>query len=113
VNVKSKGPLPGTPNVEVVYDTSPETTTRAATMVHCWRDKGSCMLKLDELDGLRGLGHRSVIPYVHGRELYCCVCVALFKVELNLVSPIICPAFYSSRPGSYTVTQGLTGGTKV
>jgi hypothetical protein len=30
LNVKSKIPLPGVPNVEVVYDTSPRTTTRAA-----------------------------------------------------------------------------------
>jgi hypothetical protein len=29
-NVKSKNPLPGAPNVGVVYDTSPETTTRVA-----------------------------------------------------------------------------------
>jgi hypothetical protein len=24
------------------------------------------------------------MPYVHGGELYCCVCVALFNAELNL-----------------------------
>jgi hypothetical protein len=29
-NTKSKNPLPGVPNVEVVYDTSSETTTRVA-----------------------------------------------------------------------------------
>jgi hypothetical protein len=28
-NVKSKSPLPDAPNIEVVYDTSPGTTTRA------------------------------------------------------------------------------------
>jgi hypothetical protein len=35
-------------------------------------------------DDLRGLGHRSVIPYVHGSVLYCCVC-ALFKLGVELV----------------------------
>jgi hypothetical protein len=30
-NVKSKSPLLGTPNVEVVYDTSPGTTTRVTS----------------------------------------------------------------------------------
>jgi hypothetical protein len=34
------------------------------------------------------------------------VCVALFKAELNLSTPAIHLAFYSSRLGSYTVTQG-------
>jgi hypothetical protein len=33
---------------------------------------------------LRGSGCQSVILSVHGGELYCCVCVALFKAELNL-----------------------------
>jgi hypothetical protein len=28
--------------------------------------------------------------------LYCCVCVALFKAELNLVSPVVHLTFYSS-----------------
>jgi hypothetical protein len=30
------------------------------------------------------------------------VCVTLFKVELNLFAHVVCPNFYSSRPGSYT-----------
>jgi hypothetical protein len=47
------------------------------------------------------------------RELYCHVCVTLFKAELNLVAHVICPAFNSSRTGSYTMTQGLTGGPRV
>jgi hypothetical protein len=42
------------------------------------------MLEQDEHEGLRGLGCRNIIPYIHGRELYCCVCVSLFKAELNL-----------------------------
>jgi hypothetical protein len=30
LNAKSKSPLPGAPNIDVVYDTLPETTTRVA-----------------------------------------------------------------------------------
>jgi hypothetical protein len=30
--------------------------------------------------------------------------VVLFKAKLNLLAPIVCPTFYSSRSGSYTVT---------
>jgi hypothetical protein len=41
------------------------------------------------------------------------VCIALFKVELNLASPVLYPAFYSSMTGSYIVTQGLTGSPRV
>jgi hypothetical protein len=63
--------------------------------------------KLVEHEGLCGSGHRSVISYVHERELYCCVC-ALFKAEFNMLAPIVCSAFYSSRSGSYIVTKGLT-----
>jgi hypothetical protein len=49
------------------------------------------MLELDKHKNLRGLGHRSVIPYVYRR---CCiiVCVTLFNVELNLSSIGICPS---------------------
>jgi hypothetical protein len=50
------------------------------------------------------LDRQSVITYVHGRELYCYVCVALFMDEFNLFGPVVCPTFYSSRPGSYTMT---------
>jgi hypothetical protein len=55
---------------------------------------------MDEQGGhedLYGSGHRSAIPYVHGR---CCivVCVwALFRAELNLYDSIVYPTFYSSR----------------
>jgi hypothetical protein len=71
------------------------------------------MQEQDEHEGLRDLDHRSIIPYVYRKELYYCVCVAQFKAELKLVAPIICLAFYSSRPSSYTMTQGLTGGPRV
>jgi hypothetical protein len=47
------------------------------------------------------------------RKLYCCVCVLLFKAELNLVSPTVRPAFYSSRSSSYTTTQGPIGGPRM
>jgi hypothetical protein len=38
----------------------------------------------DEHDGLRDLGHRSIIPYAHRRESCIVVCVTIFKAELNL-----------------------------
>jgi hypothetical protein len=67
-------------------------------------------------EGLRGSGHRSVIPYVHGE--CCCIVVCLFKswVELAqnaLVAPAVLPAFYSTRPRDYTMTQGPIGGHRV
>jgi hypothetical protein len=62
------------------------------------------MHEMDKHESLHGSGRRSVIPYVHGEELYCCVCVMLLKVELNLFAPVVRPTFYSSRPDSYTVT---------
>jgi hypothetical protein len=73
------------------------------------------MLKQDQHEDLCGLDHRSVIPYVHEREreLYCCVCVTLFKAELNLFAPAVPPVFYSSRLDSYTMTQGPTGSPRV
>ncbi len=63
-------------------------------------DLVSWSLAIDECGGyenLRGLDHRSVIPYVHGR---CCIVVyvALFKAELNLSHSVVCPTFYSSKP---------------
>jgi hypothetical protein len=71
------------------------------------------MLKRDKHEGLRGLGCRSIIPYDHGREGCIAVCVVLFKAELNLSIPVICPDFYSSRSGSYSMTQSPTGGSGV
>jgi hypothetical protein len=47
------------------------------------------------------------------RECCIVVCVALFKAELNLVSPIVCLVFYSSRSGSYTMIEGPIGGPRV
>jgi hypothetical protein len=66
-----QGPLPGTPNVEVVlrqflrhcYKSSP-------VVVLYWRGIKSLWLAMDEHgehQDLRGLGHRSVTPYVHRR----------------------------------------------
>jgi hypothetical protein len=62
---------------------------------------------------LRGSGHPSVIPYVHGRAfvLQCLWCCS--SLGFHLVAPIVHLAFYSSRSGSYTVTQGLTSGPRV
>jgi hypothetical protein len=97
-------PPPGVPTVKVVYDSSPRTTIRSAHGGSLLEGLRLYTLELDEHEGLRGLGRWSVICYVHGRELYCCVCVVLFKAEFNLVAPVVRPTFYSSRPGSYTMT---------
>jgi hypothetical protein len=47
LNIKSKKTLPGAPNVKVVYDTSPETTTRVAR-------KGSLIRGTKALDAQAG-----------------------------------------------------------
>jgi hypothetical protein len=80
--VKRKRPLHGAPNVEVIYDTSPRTATRVGRGGSLMEGLRLSMLRQDGHDGhkdLRGSGHRSVIPYVHGRV--CCIVVcALFKL---------------------------------
>jgi hypothetical protein len=45
----------------------------------------------------------------------CCITVrvTLFNSQLNLVFCVVYWAFYSSKPGSYNITQGLTGGLRV
>jgi hypothetical protein len=73
LNIKSKRPLPGVPNVEVVYDTSSETTTRAAHGGSLMEGLRLSTLKKDGTCGLRGSGRRSVIPYVHRDD--CCIAV--------------------------------------
>jgi hypothetical protein len=81
--VKSKSPLPGTPNIEVVYNTSTGIATRAA---HC----GSLLeglrlstLEEDEHRGLRCSGRHSVIPYVHEED--CCIIVYILQAIVELV----------------------------
>jgi hypothetical protein len=54
---------------------------------------------MDEHEDLRGSGHQSLIPYVHGRELYYYVCVALFKAKLKLSAPVVHLTFYSFKAG--------------
>jgi hypothetical protein len=86
----------------------------------------SWSLAMDERSGhedLCGSGHRSVIPYVHGKtELYCsslpCLCLPISPSTLTDLSIDPCEevsvrAFYSSRSGSYIKTRGLTGGPEV
>jgi hypothetical protein len=71
------------------------------------RDLASWSLAIDECGGhedLRGLGHRSVIPYVHRRSgLYCSSLSCLCEPEPFSDPCEMEPArgFYSSRPGSY------------
>jgi hypothetical protein len=66
-------PIPSALNIEVVYDTSPETTTRAARGGLLMEGLRLSMLKQDGHGDLHGLGHRSVTPYVHGED--CCITV--------------------------------------
>jgi hypothetical protein len=77
----------------------------------------SWSLAMDERDGhedLCGLGHRSIIPYVHGRiELYCS---SLYEPEPFFDRPyeeVSTRSFYNSRSGSYNKTRGPTGGPEV
>jgi sugar phosphate permease len=75
-----------------------DTSTGAATgATRCGSFVGgglvSWSLAIDEHSGLkdlRGLGHQSIIPYVHGRtELYCSACMSLslsFFFTVNLFS---------------------------
>jgi hypothetical protein len=78
----------------------------------------SWSLAMDERGGhedLCGLGHRSVIPYIHGRtELYC--------AQPGLPEPaffvrpreeVYTRSSYGSRPGSYNETRGPTDGPEV
>jgi hypothetical protein len=81
-NVKSKSPLPGAPNVKVVYDTSPGTATRAACGGSLMEGLRLSTLKQDGHGGLRGLGRRSVIPYVHGED--CCIAMCILQVHIKL-----------------------------
>jgi hypothetical protein len=82
-----EAPVPGTPNIEVVYDTSPGTITRAAHGGPLMEGLRLSTLKQDRHGGLRGSGHRSVIPYIHGED--CCIvvllCVVLFKHRVELL----------------------------
>jgi hypothetical protein len=64
---------PSPPDVEVVYDTSPGTTTRAARGGSMMEGLRLSMLKQDGHGGLRGSDRRTVIPYVHEED--CCIAV--------------------------------------
>jgi hypothetical protein len=70
---ETQRPLPGAPNIEVVYDTSPETTTTTARRGSLMERLRLSMLKQDGHGGLCGSGRQSVIPYVHRED--CCIVV--------------------------------------
>jgi hypothetical protein len=63
---------------------------------------------------IRGSGHRSIIPYVHGRTgLYCssppCLCEHEPFLFFDPYEVAPARAFYSSRSGSYNESRGPTG----
>jgi hypothetical protein len=71
----------------------------------------SWSLAMDERCGyedLCGLGHRSVIPYVHGRTKLYCSSLPCLSLPIYLPPPsreeAPARAFYSSRSGSYIET---------
>jgi hypothetical protein len=63
--------------VKVVYDTFTHTTIRAVRCDSLLERLRLCTLEQDEHRDLHGSDCRSVILYVYGRELYCCVCDAI------------------------------------
>jgi hypothetical protein len=80
-NAKSKSPLLDMPNIEMVYDTSPRTTTRAAHRGSLMEGLRLSTLKQDGHGGyedLRSSDRRSVIPYIHGRV--CCIIVCAVQL---------------------------------
>jgi hypothetical protein len=86
---------------------------QSAVVLLLKRDLVSWLLAIDECDGhedLCGSGHRSVIPYIHGRiELYCSSlpCVSLFSDRPCEV--VHARAFYSSTSCSYIETRDPIG----
>jgi hypothetical protein len=82
LNVKSKSPLPGALNVEVVYDTSPRTTTTIAHEGSLMEGLRLSMLKQDGHGDLRGSGRWSVISYVHKED--CCIAVCAIRASIEL-----------------------------
>jgi hypothetical protein len=80
--VKSKSPLSGAPNVEVVYDTSPRTTTTIAHEGSLMEGVRLSTLKQDGHGNLRGSGRWSVISYVHNEDCRIAVCAIRASVEL-------------------------------
>jgi hypothetical protein len=81
----------------------------------------SWSLAMDERGGhknLCGSGRQSVIPYVHGRiELYCSslpwLSLSFYLTSFPPCEEVSTRPFYSSRPGSYNETRGLTSGPEI
>jgi hypothetical protein len=79
--VDGSSPIPAHMLIEVVYNTSLRTTTRATHRDLLMEGLRLSTLKQDGHDSLRDLSHWSIIPYVHGE--YCCMW-SCSSVELNL-----------------------------
>jgi hypothetical protein len=75
------------------YDIFTGITTRTARCGLLLEGLRLSTLKQDGHGGredLRGSGRRSIIPYVHGELLYCCVCCSTLRLNLpkSLRAPI-------------------------
>jgi hypothetical protein len=70
------------PFIEVVYDTSPGTTIRAARRGLLMEGLRLLTLKQDGHDDLHGLSHQSIIPYVHRED--CCIVVCVLQASIEL-----------------------------
>jgi hypothetical protein len=81
-DTKRKNPLPGTPNVKVVYDISPRTTIKVARGSSLMEGLRLSTLKQDGHSGLCDSGRWSVIPYIHGEDYCIVVYVLQASVEL-------------------------------
>jgi hypothetical protein len=78
----TKSPLPNVSNVEMVYDISSETITRAVHGGSLIDGLRLLTLKQDGHNDLRGSDRQSVIPYVHEDNRCIVVCVLQARVEL-------------------------------
>jgi hypothetical protein len=66
----------------MVYDTSPETSTRASRLGSLIKGLRLSTLKQDGHGGLRDSDCQSVISYVHGEN--CCIVVCVFQARVEL-----------------------------
>jgi hypothetical protein len=104
------------------YDTSTGAAVGAAAVVLLLEmaflvSWSSALVEHGEHEDLCGSGCRSVIPNVHGENGVVLLKPGLARVSLSLFSSdplevVSTRAFYSSRSGSYSESEGLTSGLR-